>query len=289
MATYGKFSPVPLKSHPELSEKWVQERIAEDPSILGLGDLILKDKERLQPRAGRLDLLLQDVDSGRRYEVEVQLGPTDESHIIRTIEYWDIERKRYPQYDHVAVLVAEDITSRFLNVINLFNGSIPLIAIQMRALSHGDTVGLVFTTVVDELRLGLVDDDEEVAELTDRAYWETRGTKQTVSMVDQLLAMARDIDDSLELKYNKFYIGTARSGITSNFVVFRPQKRWLRFEPRIPRSAEQEEQLTQEGLDLLDYDTRWKRYRIRLEGNDITAHDETIRGLIRQAYELETR
>ena len=289
MATYGKFSPVPLKSHPELSEMWVQERIAEDPSILGLGDLILKDKERLQPRAGRLDLLLQDVDSGRRYEVEVQLGPTDESHIIRTIEYWDIERKRYPQYDHVAVLVAEDITSRFLNVINLFNGSIPLIAIQMRALSHGDTVGLVFTTVVDELRLGLVDDDEEVAELTDRAYWETRGTKQTVSMVDQLLAMARDIDDSLELKYNKLYIGTARSGITSNFVVFRPQKRWLRFEPRIPRSAEQEEQLTQEGLDLLDYDTRWKRYRIRLEGNDITAHDETIRGLIRQAYELEGR
>ncbi len=30
---------------------------------------------------------------------------------------WDIERKRYPQYDHTAVIVAEDITSRFLNVI----------------------------------------------------------------------------------------------------------------------------------------------------------------------------
>ncbi len=26
----------------------------------------------------------------------------------------------YPQYEHVAVLVAEDITSRFLNVITLF-------------------------------------------------------------------------------------------------------------------------------------------------------------------------
>ena len=30
-------------------------------------------------------------------------------------EYWDIERRRYPQYDHCAVLIAEDITSRFLN------------------------------------------------------------------------------------------------------------------------------------------------------------------------------
>ena len=33
------------------------------------------------------------------------------------------------QYDHTAV-VAEDITSRFLNVISLFNGSIPLVAFR---------------------------------------------------------------------------------------------------------------------------------------------------------------
>jgi len=54
-----------------------------------LGDLIVKDKERIQPGAGRLDLLLQDPDTNLRYEVEIQLGKTDESHIIRTIEYWD--------------------------------------------------------------------------------------------------------------------------------------------------------------------------------------------------------
>jgi hypothetical protein len=111
---YSKFEKLSIKNHFELNEKWVQDRIAEEPGILGLGDVILKDRERLQPRAGRLDLLFQDAESNRRYEVEVQLGSTDESHIIRTIEYWDIERKRYPQYDHTAVIVAEDITSRFL-------------------------------------------------------------------------------------------------------------------------------------------------------------------------------
>src|SRR5215470_8313634 len=146
---YAKPERVSLKGHPELNERWLQERIAEDPSILGLGDLILKDKERPQPRAGRLDLLLQDAESSRRYEIEVQLGATDEAHIVRTIEYWDIERKRYPQYDHTAVLVAEDITSRFLNVISLFNGTIPLVAIQMNALREGERVGLVFTTVLE--------------------------------------------------------------------------------------------------------------------------------------------
>src|ERR1700686_262898 len=172
---YVKPEKIWLKDHPEFQERWVQDRIAEDPSILGLGDLILKDKERIQPRAGRLDLLLQDQETDRRYEVEVQLGSTDESHIIRTIEYWDVERKRYPQYEHSAVLVAEDITSRFLNVLSLLNGAIPLIAIQMQALKVNEGVTLVFTSVIDELVRGPVDEDEEIQEVTDRAYWENKG------------------------------------------------------------------------------------------------------------------
>ena len=59
----------------------------------------------------------------------------------RTIEYWDIERKRYPQYEHSAVIVAEDITARFLNVISLFNGQIPLMALQMSAFQTGESMG----------------------------------------------------------------------------------------------------------------------------------------------------
>ena len=173
------FSPEPihLLNNPEIYEKTIQEKIAEDTSIIGLGDIVLKDKERQQPRAGRLDLLMQDTDTNRRYEIELQLGKTDESHIIRCIEYWDIERKRYPQYDHCAVIIAEDITSRFLNVISLFNGHIPLIAIQLNAYKFGGDIGLVFTKVLDEMPLGLVDEDEEVKEVTDRDYWLKRGTR----------------------------------------------------------------------------------------------------------------
>jgi hypothetical protein len=187
-----------LRAHPEYTEKWVQKLIADDPSILGLGDLVLRDQERLHPRAGRLDLLLQDVETKRRYEVELQLGATDEAHIVRTIEYWDIERKRYPQYDHCAVIVAEDITSRFLNVISLFNGTIPLIAIQMQGLRIGESVTLVFTTVMDELSRGLVDEDEDAAAApTDRAYWEKRASKGTVALADELLRVLKEFDPSL--------------------------------------------------------------------------------------------
>src|SRR5439155_26797030 len=136
--------------------------IEKKPAILGLGDITVRDRERRQPHAGRLDLLLQDPDD-HRYELELQLGPTDESHIIRTIEYWDIERKRYPQYEHTAVIVAEDLTARVLNVIGLFNGTIALIAIKMAAYRvDDDKVLLTLTTVLEEIDRGLVEEDEEI-------------------------------------------------------------------------------------------------------------------------------
>lgn len=41
------------------------------------------------------------------YEEEVMLGALDESHIIRIIEYWGVERQRRPGSEHRAVIVAE--------------------------------------------------------------------------------------------------------------------------------------------------------------------------------------
>ncbi len=279
-----KFEKMSLKNHPDLDERWVQERIAEEPGILGLGDVILKDKERTQPRAGRLDLLLQDVESFQRYEVEVQLGATDESHIIRTIEYWDIERKRYPQYEHTAVIVAEDVTSRFLNVVSLFNGAIPLMAIQMNALKTGNQVGLVFTTVVDQMSLGLVDEDEGTEEVADRAYWENRATKQTVAMADELLDLAKQCDDSLELKYNKQYIGLAKNGRPCNFFTVGPRKAFIYFKPRVPHSPETSEKLEDAGLEFRSRNG-WKAYFIRLTPGDIAQHREMLTEFVQEAYE----
>lgn len=283
--SYTKPEKIFLKTHPQLSEKWVQQRIAEDPSLLGLGELVLKDKERIQPRAGRLDLLFQDIEAARRYEIEIQLGATDEAHIIRTIEYWDIERKRYPKYDHVAVIIAEDITSRFLNVIALFNGAIPLVAIQMNALRVGEHLSLFFTTVMDQMTRGLVDEDEEVQEVTNRDYWEHRGTKETVAMTDDILRIIHKFDPNVELKYNKFYIGLATNDQPDNFVTFRPKKNTLRVEPRLPQTEETDAKLENSGLDAMDYDKRWRRYRIRISKGDLQKHAELLTELLRQAHE----
>jgi hypothetical protein len=217
-----KLEPVSL-SAVKLPEKWVQDQIENTPSILGLGDLELRDYERTQPRAGRLDLLLQDPDTRKRYEVEIQLGATDESHIIRTIEYWDIERKRYPQYEHAAVIVAEDITGRFLNVIQLFNGTIPLIALKMTAYKVGDQIALTFVKILDEMSYGF--DDDPPPEPTDRAYWVSRASEASVTLATTKLF---DLVKAVELKaspnYTKFYIGVKVDESPKNFVTFRPQR-----------------------------------------------------------------
>ncbi|MCA6381467.1 MAG: hypothetical protein IM606_08260 [Cytophagales bacterium] len=272
--------PIDIKNNPDITEKIIQDIIAENPSIIGLGDLILKDKERILPKSGRLDLLMQDPESSRRYEIELQLGKTDESHIIRTIEYWDIERKRYPQYDHCAVIIAEEITSRFLNVISLFNGSIPLIAIQMKAYKFDDQVGLIFNTVLDESRLGLVDDDEEVQEITNRDFWLKRGTEDTLKMADEILEIVNSITPGYALKYNKFYIGLAKDDQPDNFAICRPKKNYMRIELRIPKSTEMDNIIEKSALEEMDYDSRWGRYRIRLNKGDIKKHHDVIKNFL---------
>jgi hypothetical protein len=215
--------------------------------------------------------------------VEIQLGKTDESHIFRSIEYWDLERKRYPQYDHVAVLIAEDITSRFLNVISLLNGFIPLIAIQLNAIQVADQITLVFTVVLDH-RLGLALEEEEEREVTDRSYWEKRSSKMTVSMADEVLGLLKTLDQGLDLKYNKFYINVSKNSKPFNFVIFRPKKTSLGVEPKLKKAEEIEIMLDSAGLDVLEYDTRNQRYRIRLSKDEIQKHERLLKEILGRAY-----
>lgn len=116
----------------------------------------------------------------------------------------DVERKRYPQYDHFGVIVAEDITSRFLNVIGLFNGFMPLIALQMSALKFDDHISLVFTKVMDAMSLGMPDEDQDVQAVTDRSYWETRGTREMVALADEMLNLVRSFAPELDSNTTNF-------------------------------------------------------------------------------------
>jgi hypothetical protein len=177
--------------------------------------------------------------------------------------------------------------SRFLNVVSLFNDTIPLIALQKQALRVGDNATLVFTTVMDELTRGVVDEDEDAeAAPTDRAYWEQKiGAKDTVAMADQSLEITGPFDPTLESKYNKFYIGLARNGQPFNFVTFRPRKAQMTLELKLKPSDEIDAKIDGAGIDALEYNKHWGVYRIRLGRGDVKKYSEVLQELIGLAYE----
>lgn len=280
-----KPTKINIRTATDLDENWLQQRIAEDPTILGLGNLDLKDKERIQPKAGRLDILLQDPETNRRYEVEVQLGSTDASHIIRTIEYWDIERKRYPQYEHCAVIVAEEITGRFMNVISLFNGFIPLIAIQLNAYKFGEEIALIPTTVLDEVSLGL-DEEDEIKEPADRKFWiQKRGSEETIGIADELIGVINEFAEGYKLNYTKHHIGLEKHGKSNNFVVMRPRRTALNLEIRVPFSEELQNKIEKSGIDMVGYEKRWGGFfKLRLFKQDVSKNHKLLRELMEMAY-----
>ena len=278
---------VSLKSHPSFDERWLHEHLVQNPSLLGLGDLQVRQSERNQPSGGRLDLLLHDPENHTRYEVEIQLGAMDETHIIRTIEYWDIERRRYPQYDHIAVIVAEDVTSRFLNVVNLLNGQVPLIAIQLNAVEVSDVLTLVATRVVDLFVMGR--DEEDEGETVDRGSWERVASPNSLQTMDAVVELIKEVDPAVAPKYNKYYIGLTSSGATRNFVVFRPRKGNVPTEFKIPQEDELTERLEESGLATMSYDNRYGAYRVQVRDGDIQNHRELFLDLIRRSRDAHIR
>jgi hypothetical protein len=248
--TYTKAEPVILRGHADFNEAWLQKQIAEDPTILGLGDVELVGRERRQDKSGRLDLLLYDRRENTRYEVELMLGASDESHIIRCLEYWDIERRRYPAYDHCAAIVAENITGRFVNILSLFAGTVPLIAIQLSALKVGEQIVLNFVRVLDRVGLRHDDEVETPGGLADRDYWNTRSTPEVVSLADRLLQeINKKAKSPLQLNYVKHYIGLSDGNKSRNFVYFVPRKQYIIFYASVPDAPLLAKQLGDVGLE----------------------------------------
>lgn len=183
-------------------EYWLQDQIWNNPNWLNLGDIQTVTKEKKQSSGGKLDILLKDPQDNSMYEVEVMLGETDPSHIIRTIEYWDLEKRKYPQRQHFAVLVAESISRRFFNVVQLLSLNIPIIAIHAELLKVGEEYVLNFVKILDiyeEL------EEEDTSEIVGIEYW-NQHSKWTLDLAQTLLSVLKDKDEKLILRFVKSYI-----------------------------------------------------------------------------------
>lgn len=273
-------TPLPIASKLSIrecgyNEYWLQDQIYENPSCLGLGELDAIDKERRQSSGGRLDLLMKNAEDDAMYEVEIMLGDTDESHIIRTIEYWDNEKRRWPQRQHTAVLVAESITRRFFNVIHLLSHSIPIIAIQANIIEVSGVRSLHFTKVLDtyeEIDDGAAPDNKSY----DLSYWKERAS-WVIENAKALQEVSEEILEHSELNYTKFYIAITLNSNSYCFLHKRSDGKSL-FEFRIP------DHLLEEAKELLDsisitYISKSKRLRFTSDKKTIQQHKDVFKKL----------
>jgi predicted transport protein len=185
--------------------------------------------------------------------------------------------------------VAEDITGRFLNVINLFNGIIPIIAIQIQAYEMSDGIALTFTKVIDELELGEDDSTVIVRGTTTRKNYEENVPKQILEMVDTLYHILTTLDQEYELKYNKYYIGLARAGVVNNFLQFRPKQNFLKLTFKLGQSSDLEKEMENAGLDVIGYDQKWHEYHVRITPKDFQVHQKLLGEIVQNAFDFNNR
>lgn len=191
-------------------EYWLQDQVAGNPACLKLGELDVLARERRHSGGGRLDILLKDPEDDSMYEVELMLGETDETHIIRTIEYWAREKRKWPQRQHFPVIVAERITRRFFEVIQVLSNSIPLIAIQVSVEEANGQRLLAFHKILDVYE---EPEDSEPAgdEVHDEAYWNEMAP-WTAAAAKALLGIVRPVFPDASLNYVKSHLGVWVNG-----------------------------------------------------------------------------
>jgi hypothetical protein len=105
-----------------------------------------------------------------------------------------------------------------------------------------------------------------------------------VKIVDEMLEIIQSFAPDTLLKYNKFYIGLAQDGQPTNFCLFKPRKKDLNLEIKLPNTEDAQKMIEKEGLDDMGYDKRGGVFRIRLSKQDIKSKKEVLKSLMIMAY-----
>jgi hypothetical protein len=255
-------------------EYWLQDIIYENPKVLGLGNLVPLNKEKKQSSGGKLDILLKDPEQNSMYEVEIMLGETDPSHIIRSIEYWDNEKRKYPQRQHFCVLVAESFDRRYFNVIQLMSLNIPMIAIQADLLEVNGEKILNFTKIID-IYIEPEEYEEDVkvvneATWTNDASWVTENTKE-------LIELFKEEGDKINIRFTQSYVSINIEGKNAYWLNKRMKPTSaLFFSVKDEEKAESIKKLLENAEFSFTYN-RYKEFMLNIDTKIIKANSKLLK------------
>lgn len=254
-------------------EYWLQDVIHDNPKILGLGNLIAINKEKKQSSGGRLDILLKDPTDNSMYEVEVMLGETDPSHIIRAIEYWDNEKRKFPQRQHFCVLVAESFDRRYFNVIQLMSLNIPMIAVQADLLEVNNEKILNFTKIID-IYSEPEEDESEIKQVNESTW--NNDSPWTNSNAKALYEILKGKHDRINFRYTQSYISINIDGRNDYWLCKRMKPTSaLFFSVKDEEKAESIKKIFEEKETEYTYN-RYKEFMLSVDTDSIKKNTELI-------------
>lgn len=251
---------ISLAKHTEYDEKWVEALVKQQPSILGLGENVQFVSSQIKnSNGGRLDLVLKDEEV--IYSVELMLGQLDESHIIRSLDYWlrNQTRQNFLNYEHIAVLVAEGVLSgRFTEVVRYLSSKTNLVVIELAALQVQEYVTLHCTTIFDGS--AAVEDDVEQESGGSLSDWPS----DTLALVRNILDLVKPtINETIEPNPRKDQIGIRVGNKVQNFIVFTPKADFVRVAVYVNDPEQWSTRLQHAGIKVLS-SQQGSRVRFRL-------------------------
>jgi len=263
-------------------EYWLQDIIYTNPEKLGLGNLIAIRKEKIQSNGGRLDILLKDPADNTMYEVEVMLGETDPSHIIRSIEYWDNEKRKYPQRQHFAVLIAESFDRRYFNVIQLLSLTVPMIAIQADLLEIGSEKILNFTKILD---VYVEQEEEEEAKQVTEKTWSEKA-EWTLETAKKHLEILSELEKNIELKFTQSYVSIVINGRNYYFYDKRTKPNSLVwFNVKEEEKVDAIKKLLDENNIVYSYNNKDKYFSFTFDKNFLSTNQD----LLKKIHEIKEK
>ena len=274
-----------LKDSP-INECRIADIIENDPSKIGLGECEIIRRERHQGNRV-LDFLIQQEDEDIRYEVELQLGKADYSHICRSILYWSREKRKTPQYQHFPVLIAEEISQKHLELISHINAPMIVIKMQGNIINNKDYI-LDFDILLDGRESYPMSDEyeEDKSSVTvDEEYWKKKGCPATTDLLGKVFQIITDINPNFEKNWKKHHIGLKdNNGSPKNFVSFKTRKEFLTLEIKVERDKKFDEIKEENDLNMI-YKAKHKRYILKLKSKDFEDNKENIRYFIQVAHD----
>ena len=197
-----------MEKNTRKNEKDIQEIVAKNPSLLGLGELKLQERERRYKDGTILDLLFNGVNNAQ-YLVEIQLGDIDADHITRIENYYEMEKEETPNKKIIPVIIAEDV-NKYLKILLKRTKDIQLVIIKMD---------------VEKLKFNIVDISNAIKntnyEIVDRETFEKNNKKNNINIFNRLCDIFNQITTDYKLTYGTNNKVTLKGKYTKNFISFR--------------------------------------------------------------------